>query len=368
MINIFKKETKLQNSVSQYPKVMYARHIGEGVVGYATENGEEVFFISTDTLKKMNGSFAGKPVYLNHQNVPLSEMKERAVGYVVESFYLPEDGKMWLKMIITDDEAFSAINEGWKVSNAYNVKDLGAGGEWHNISYSHEILDGSYEHLAIVENPRYEEAEILTPEEFKSYKENKKKELEAMSLSNSKDVKNQKENRTMFFTRKEVKTSDGVDLEKVEVQLSNGTSMKLGDIVKEVEAKTKETPIEEKTILVNGKEMKVADLIAAFEALNSKKNEEEKEGKENEEEEEDKKNEADEKDKKSESCDNKKNEDEEEKEKEDEEKEKEDKKSNSKDNFDKILHANSKNSEKKITVETLETRLARGKELYGSEK
>lgn len=372
MQNIFNKiidKAKLLNSVSQYPKVFYARHIGEGVVGYNNGDKEEVFFISTDTLKKMNASFAGKPVYLGHRDVPLSEMKQNAVGYVVESFYMPEDGKMWLKMIITDDEAFTAINEGWAVSNAYSVKDLGNGGVWHNINYEREILEGSYEHLAIVPDPRYEEAKIFTPEEFKSYKESKKQELEAMSLLNSKDAKNNKENKTMFFTRKEVKTSDGVDLEKVEVQLSNGTSMKLGDIVKEVEAKQKETPIEEKSILVNGKEMKVSELIQAFEALNAKKNEddkEEKEDKENEKEEE--------KDEKENSCEedkeNESDKEDKENEKDEEEKEeKENKKKNSKSSdFEKILNASSEVSEKTITVNTYESRLERGRNLYGSDK
>lgn len=375
MQNIFNKiidKAKLLNSVSQYPKIFYARHIGEGVVGYNTGDKEEVFFISTDTLKKMNSSFSGKPVYLGHRDVPLSEMKQNAVGYVVESFYMPEDGKMWLKMIITDDEAFTAINEGWAVSNAYSVKDLGNGGVWHNINYEREILEGSYEHLAIVPDPRYEEAKVFTPEEFKSYKESKKQELEAMSLLNSKDKKNNKENKTMFFTRKEVKTSDGVDLEKVEVQLSNGTSMKLGDIVKEVEAKQKETPIEEKSILVNGKEMKVSELIAAFEALNAKKNEaedEEKKDKENE------KEDKEEKEEKDNSCDkDKENESDEKEDKENEkdeekEEEKENKKKNSKgSDFDRLLNAHSGVSEKTITVNTYESRLERGRNLYGSDK
>ena len=206
-MNIF---NKLKNSISQYPKVFFARHIGEGVVSYKnTDCGEDIFFIGNDTLKKMNASFTGKPVYIQHQEVPLSQMKERAVGYVVESFYLPEDGKQWLKMLITDDEAFEAIQNGWKVSNAYNVKDLGAGGVWHNIPYKREILDGEYEHLALVADPRYEEAVIMTPEDFKSYKEAKKKEIEAMSLDNSKkavikkSVENNKERKTMFqfFTK-----------------------------------------------------------------------------------------------------------------------------------------------------------------------
>lgn len=437
---------KLKNSISQYPKVFFARHIGEGVVRYKNTNGGEViFFISNDTLKKMNASFTGKPVYIKHQEVPLSKMKERAVGYVVESFYLPEDGKQWLKMLITDDEALDAIQNGWKVSNVYIVKDLGAGGEWHNIPYKREILDGEYEHLALVADPRYEEAVIMTPEDFKSYKEAKKKELDAMSLDNSKkavikkSVENNKERKTMFqfFTKKKVENMDGVALQDVEVQLENGSSMKIGDIVKSVEENLKkqatETPIEEKTVMVNGKEVTISALIKMYneqEKAAAEKGEEGKDGKDadktdktdkaNETDEDktdktdktdkrklieevggflkekglsdedirfvigkmekdayekdeygkdnsckegEKDNEAD-PDKKDEKAD-KTNEDD--KDKKDEEA---DKKTNSKEprDFDRLLNAVGSFKAKESVVETLETRLERGQDLYGSEK
>lgn len=425
-MNIF---NKLKNSISQYPKVFFARHIGEGVVSYKnTDGGEDIFFIGNDTLKKMNASFTGKPVYIQHQEVPLSQMKERAVGYVVESFYLPEDGKQWLKMLITDDEAFEAIQNGWKVSNAYNVKDLGAGGVWHNIPYKREILDGEYEHLALVADPRYEEAVIMTPEDFKSYKEAKKKELDAMSLDNSKkavikkSAENNKERKTMFqfFTKKKVENMDGVALQDVEVQLENGSSMKIGDIVKSVEENLKkqatETPIEEKTVMVNGKEVTISALIKMY--TEQEKAEEGKDGKEADETDKtDKANEADEdktdkrklieevggflkekglsdedirfvigkmekdayekdEDGKDNSCKEgeKDNEDDKDKKDDKDDKDKEgdkdaDKKTNSKDSdFDRLLNAVGSFKAKESVVETLETRLERGQDLYGSEK
>lgn len=456
-MNIF---NKLKNSISQYPKVFFARHIGEGVVSYKnTDGGEDIFFIGNDTLKKMNASFTGKPVYIQHQDVPLSQMKERAAGYVVESFYLPEDGKQWLKMLITDDEAFDAIQNGWKVSNAYNVKDLGAGGVWHNIPYKREILDGEYEHLALVADPRYEEAVIMTPEDFKSYKEAKKKELDAMSLDNSKKavlkkaeaVENNKERKTMFqfFTKKKVENMDGVALQDVEVQLENGSSMKIGDIVKSVEENLKkqatETPIEEKKVMVNGKEVTISALIKMYneqekgekaetekaETEKANEGEEGKDGKDGKEADKtDKANETDEADKTDKrklieevggflkekglsdedirfvigkmekgayekdedgkeangkkanetdpdkkdekaNCDPAKKTNEDDKDDKDKKDEEDaDKKTNSKESsdFDRLLNAVGSFKAKESVVETLETRLERGQDLYGSEK
>ena len=411
-MNIF---NKLKNSISQYPKVFFARHIGEGVVSYKnTDGGEDIFFIGNDTLKKMNASFTGKPVYIQHQEVPLSQMKERAVGYVVESFYLPEDGKQWLKMLITDDEAFEAIQNGWKVSNAYNVKDLGAGGVWHNIPYKREILDGEYEHLALVADPRYEEAVIMTPEDFKSYKEAKKKEIDAMSLDNSKkavikkSVENNKERKTMFqfFTKKKVENMDGVALQDVEVQLKNGSSMKIGDIVKAVEENLNEQEKAKAEEGKDGKEGKEADktdntdkanetdedktdkrkLIEEVGGFLKEKGlsdedirfvigkmekdayEKDEDGKDNSCKEGEKDNEAD-PDKKDDKADKTNEDDKDDKEKKDEKDEAADKKTNSKESdFDRLLNAVGSFKAKESVVETLETRLERGQDLYGSEK
>lgn len=415
-MNIF---NKLKNSISQYPKVFFARHIGEGVVSYKnTDGGEDIFFIGNDTLKKMNASFTGKPVYIQHQEVPLSQMKERAVGYVVESFYLPEDGKQWLKMLITDDEAFEAIQNGWKVSNAYNVKDLGAGGVWHNIPYKREILDGEYEHLALVADPRYEEAVIMTPEDFKSYKEAKKKEIDAMSLDNSKkavikkSVENNKERKTMFqfFTKKKVENMDGVALQDVEVQLKNGSSMKIGDIVKAVEENLNEQEKAKAEEGKEGKEGKEADktdktgkanetdedktdkrkLIEEVGGFLKEKGlsdedirfvigkmekdayEKDEDGKDNSCKEGEKDNEAD-PDKKDEKADKTNEDEKDDKDKKDKKDEKDEeaaeKKKNSKESdFDRLLNAVGSFKAKESVVETLETRLERGQDLYGSEK
>ncbi|MGB2578128.1 hypothetical protein AAIR98_000046, partial [Elusimicrobium simillimum] len=62
---------------------------------------------------------------------------------------------------------------------------------------------GYYTHLALVANPRYEEAEIMTPEDFKAYKEAKRAQLN--QLQNSKDDAKEKKsmaNPFKLFTRR----------------------------------------------------------------------------------------------------------------------------------------------------------------------
>ena len=132
---------------------------------------------------------------VDHQTVDLEKLQEQADGYVIESFYLPEDGSHWAKIIIVSDKGHDAVGKGWAVSNAYVPDNFAGSGEWHNIPYDREITDAHYTHLAIVANPRYEEALIMTPEEFKQYKAGKKEQLN--QLQNSKQGVKTKMKRTL---------------------------------------------------------------------------------------------------------------------------------------------------------------------------
>lgn len=275
------KMLKFFHNAKEEPKVFYCKHIAPGVCAYE----DETILIGEETLKEMDKTFAGKPIYVNHQQVNLENLQEEADGYVAESFYLPEDGCHWAKMIIVSDKGQEAIRKGWKVSNAYVPDEFGIGGEWHNIPYNREIMKGHYTHLALVDNPRYEEAEVMTPEQFKMYKEEKRAQLK--ELENTKG-----EGKTMFKLFKKTEVTNSDDLSKVMVELSNGSAVSIGEMVNSVEAKLKkeeeaknkcnEADVLDKVVKVNGEDMTVADLIKEYEGKCNKCNEDE-EAKEEEE-------------------------------------------------------------------------------------
>lgn len=263
------------HNAKEEPKIFYCKHIAPGVCAYA----EETILIGEEALKEMDKTFAGKPIYVNHQEVNLENLQEEADGYVAESFYLPEDGCHWAKMIIISDKGQEAVRKGWKVSNAYVPDEFGIGGEWHNIPYNREIMKGHYTHLALVDNPRYEEAEIMTPEQFKMYKEEKRAQLK--ELENTKG-----EGKTMFKLFKKTEVTNSDDLSKVMVELSNGSAVSIGEMVNSVEEKLKaeeekkdachNEDILEKVVKVNGEDMTVADLVKAYEDKCSNADDEEK--------------------------------------------------------------------------------------------
>ncbi len=278
MLNFF------QNAKEE-PRIFYCKHIAPGVCAYE----DETILIGEEALKEMDKTFAGKPIYVNHQKVNLENLQEEADGYVAESFYLPEDGCHWAKMIIVSDKGQEAIRKGWKVSNAYVPDEFGIGGEWHNVPYNREVMKAHYTHLALVDNPRYEEATVLSPEDFKMYKEQKREQLK--SLENAKTKGEGKTMKWKLFKKTEVTNSD--DLSKVMVELSNGSTVSVGEMVNSVEADLKKEEeknkcnedILEKTVKVNGEDIKVADLIKEYESKCNKCNEDEEEDKEKKEEE-----------------------------------------------------------------------------------
>ena len=250
----------------QMPKVYYGLHFVTGVAQYSDD--KDRIYIGEECAKKMDTTFAGKPVYVKHKEVNLEKLQEEADGYVVESFFNPLDGKHWAKFVVVSDAGHEAIMNGWKLSNAYTINKTGEGGRNHNIEFQCEVLDAEYNHLAIVQEPRYEESVIMTPEDFKKYNLSKENELKVLTNSKEKPI-NQVKEKIMFkfFTKKEVENS--VDIENASVVLKNGKEVSVKDLVDLANAKNESEEKEAKE-----KEEK---------ELEEKKNAAEKEAKEKEE-------------------------------------------------------------------------------------
>ena len=198
-----------------FPEIFYGLHFSPGIAEY--REGDQPAYrilINENTAKQMDPTFAGKPIYVEHVDaVNLDNLKEEAAGYVVESFFNKADGFHWVKFIVVSDEAKQKIKSGWRLSNAYQPLQMSKGGLWHGAEYAKEITAAAYEHLAIVNNPRYEESMILTPEQFKKY--NDEKEFELKKLANSKQGESKMG--LNFFKRSKVENS--LDIENTRVEL-----------------------------------------------------------------------------------------------------------------------------------------------------
>ena len=151
------------------PKRYRALHITPGVVDYTDGDQRETVLIKKPALDKMNRSFLGKPVFnFTHKVVDIEnafdftseESDKHAVGLISNVGYDVESGYYFADMMIWDEETQSNIENGYGVSNAY-VPEVGPGGEYNSVPYDEEVTGGEYNHMAIVENPRYEEVRIF---------------------------------------------------------------------------------------------------------------------------------------------------------------------------------------------------------------
>lgn len=179
-----------QKNAADFPLILYGLHFEPGVAEYVNpENGKPYrLLVSEETAKKMDPTFARKPVFVHHvdaEDKDLANLEQLADGYVIDSFYNPPDGKHWAKFIVITDEGQQAFANGWKLSNAWDPLEKSAGGQWHGVQYDFEVTAGNFRHMAMVPNPRYESSIILTPDQFKKYNEDKVAEL--ATLKNSKE-------------------------------------------------------------------------------------------------------------------------------------------------------------------------------------
>lgn len=241
-------------------KIFYGMHFYPGVAQYQEPDQEPYrVFLNEDTIRAMDPTFAGRPIFVEHVDdvdPNLDNLRKDADGWVIESFYNAADGKHWVKFITVSEKAEQAIQNGMRLSNAYVPKSFKQGGLWNGVPYAKEITDATYEHLAIVENPRYEESVIMTPEQFKQY--NEKNVLELKKLSNSKE--HEKKGMKMSFNFfKKTKVENAIDPE-LQIVLKSGKTVSLQKLLNDAMADAEQEPEKKKDDSSDSKSHSVANV------------------------------------------------------------------------------------------------------------
>lgn len=136
-----------------------ARFLVPGLVKY--DYG--VCLLTKENADKFIQGFIGCPVVINHQTVTDDNAKAVSVGNIFSVWFDEKDGYYWCNGIINDKDAIELINKGYSVSCQYTITEYSDNekGTLHNGNpYDKVIENGKPEHLAIVNNPRYEGAII----------------------------------------------------------------------------------------------------------------------------------------------------------------------------------------------------------------
>lgn len=342
---------------------------------------EETILVNQNALEKLAKTSYGIPVVIEHPGVKITPENFKDIpvhGRVADMTYDEKTDEWMINFVVDTQEAVDCLNSGWGVSTAWIGENYGPSGTYNAMPYDRELLEGKYEHLAIVKDPRYEMAK--GPVFYNSKNSLQEKSKGSNIIDNSQKTGSKKMLFKLFrMIKEEIKTNENesymLNIAGQDVPLANVLEeMKAMEEKKNAEDKDKEE--EEKKALngddmveYNGQKMTVNELVEKYNCM--KKNSEGTKGLKKFAEEEEK--EEAHKDEKEEEKENEETKEEKEK-KENEDKEKdEDAKQNAlkeKERFDalKETHDNAHSDLVNEEFVTLKQRREAGNERYGSKK
>ncbi len=165
-INIGKKLFHMANALvhGNKPKMYHCRFMKDGLTNYPGEegNGDKMWYLSREVMDKMQDSFVGCPVVAqrNHNGEMTPQdfaerIKDGDIDGVVAKCWTGDDGWDHADYLVWNPDVQHQIdNDGYNVSCAYNTTEYQDGGVLNAIPYDHEVTNGEYIHLAIVDQLR----------------------------------------------------------------------------------------------------------------------------------------------------------------------------------------------------------------------
>lgn len=125
--------------------------IKSGLADYNDYN-EGVTLLEKDTIQKALNTIIDKPVFITHDG-------DKKVGQVLDAYYSIDNEAFIVGFMLTDNKAIDLLdNKNYSISCTYNITKKDKGGIYHNIPYDEEAKEIYFENIALVKNPRYQEA------------------------------------------------------------------------------------------------------------------------------------------------------------------------------------------------------------------
>lgn len=281
----------------KWPKRYRAEHIEPGIISYEDVDQGKVF-VSNEALNRMNDSYIGRPVvnFLHEDLTPEQAFKlndndlESQADGVVYDVGKMDNGWYYCDMMIWDEETQKNIEDrDFSISCAYTVDEVGPSGQYHGIDYDEEVTEGTYTHMAVVDNPRYERAKIYelpttyqnaTADQIAKVLYNSKEESNKMAifkfLSNSK-----KKNQNQEPPPDPKKDDDEVVNMGADsyIEVENGEQVPVSELVAAYKSMKDNAGGDDDTMMnmedmvdVDGEQVSVKDLYDAYNSANQNKN------------------------------------------------------------------------------------------------
>lgn len=136
-----------------------SKFIEPGVASY--EQFGDVL-ITKETLNKFINTMVGCPVIIKHKDITDKNADKERVGVVSDVWFNETDGWFYCSGIIWDKQAIDLVkNQGWNVSCTYDFESDKESKTHNGKKIDMEFTGGNFLHLALVDNPRYERANIV---------------------------------------------------------------------------------------------------------------------------------------------------------------------------------------------------------------
>lgn len=165
MINIVLNNSNIDISKAKQQgkaRKFTSKFLEAGIINYE-DIGFGLTLLKKVTIDKFINSIEGSPLIILHKDVDRSNVKQVSCGYVTKVWFEPSDGWYYCEGWVNDDDAEFLIKEAnWSVSCSFEITEKDTtGGIYNDIAYQTEILNGNFRHLAIVDNPRFKDANIV---------------------------------------------------------------------------------------------------------------------------------------------------------------------------------------------------------------
>jgi hypothetical protein len=133
------------------------KFIEPGIISYQDHEGGGIELLRKETIDRCINSAVGNPITIGHVWVTSENRLAEEHGIIQEVYYCADDGWYHVKGSVDTPRAQNLMKVK-KPSCGYSVREFGPGGTYHGLRYNKEIKEISFNHLAIVDHPRYEEA------------------------------------------------------------------------------------------------------------------------------------------------------------------------------------------------------------------
>ena len=241
-----------------------SKFIEPGVAHYE-EFGDVL--ITKETLDKFINTMVGAPVIIKHKDITDKNVDKERVGVISNVWFNQMDGWYYCDGIIWDKQAIDLVkNQGWNVSCTYDFESDKQPKTHNGKKIDMEFTDGEFLHLALVDNPRYERANIVMNSKAENEdrwitvhpngEENKGRPLlikdgESVgeALYRTYGDKNQQK---LFDTKEYSKSKEDIKKDKDEQKRANKTSER----IETIEYALKDRNVDDKTKEVLAKDLK----------------------------------------------------------------------------------------------------------------